>query len=155
MSNILNKIVVIIVVLMVIGLPMGWILLSNEPPGPYFVTDSDKIKTTLKEAGLTICSMTEYKWNVKGAMGGESMIISDDCSAQMTPETIKVYTQNFDSVQDRNSAVSLIQTSINQKDINGGVYTYGSYVIAVQGQTGGEPITETLTKLKDEFKNNP
>lgn len=155
MTNTLNKIVVIIVVLMIVGLPMGWILLSNEPPGPYFVTDSDKIKSSLKAAGFTLCSMTEYKWIVTGALGGESMVVSDDCSAGITPQTIKIYTQHFDSVQDRNNAVSLIQKSINQKDVNGGVYTFGSYLIAVQGQTGGEPITETLAQVKAAFKNNP
>ena len=154
MSNTLNKIVAIIFVLMLVGLPMGWILISNEPPGPYYPTDADKVQAALKAAGLTICSETQYKWNVTGALGGNSFVISGDCSASGQADAIKVYTQNFDSVEDRNSAVQFIQKSINKNDINGGVYTYGSFVIAVQGQAGGEPITETLAQVKAGLKNN-
>lgn len=138
--------------MMFVFLPMGWILISNESLGPYYPTEASQVEAALKATGLNLCKQSESKWSVQGAMGGFSSLVSSDCSAKDLNDGVYIHTQKFDSVQNRDSAVNLIQRSINMNDINGAVYTYGSYVIAVQGPTGGKPITETVEKVKAELK---
>jgi hypothetical protein len=148
MSNNTMKVVSILFACMIIGLPMGWILLSNEPPSAYYATESSQVQAALKATGLNLCDKTESTWNVTGALGGFTILVSSDCNAKETDSAVYIHTQNFDSVQNRDSAVRSIQRSINMNDINGGVYTFGSYVIAVQGQAGGKPVTETVARVK-------
>ncbi|MDD1727870.1 MAG: hypothetical protein LUQ50_02225 [Methanospirillum sp.] len=148
MSDNTIKTVSIFFAAMIIVLPIGWGLVSNQPPGPYFTTEVNQVLDALKASGLTFCDQTETTWKVTGAEGGKTILISSDCSKKATDKAIFVHTQKFDSAQDRDNAVRLIQRTINMNQINGGVYTYGSYVVAVQGPTSGEPITETETKVK-------
>jgi len=152
MSNNTIKVVSILFAFMIIVLPMGWMLVSTEPPGPYFATESSQVQAALKATGLNLCEQTESKWQLSGAQGGNSILISDDCSVQDSGKAIYIHTQKFDSSQNRDAAVRLVQKSINMNDINGAVYTYGSYVIAVQGPTGGKPITEVMAQVKAGLK---
>jgi hypothetical protein len=142
------KAVSILFAVLFITLPIGWALVSNQPPGPYFPTETTKVLDVLKASGLTFCDQTDSTWQVTGAQGGKSISISDDCSQKTPGMTIFIHTQMFDSVQSRDNAARLIQRTINMNQINGGVYTYGSVVIAVQGPTGGKPITETVNQVK-------
>ncbi|PWR70355.1 hypothetical protein [Methanospirillum lacunae] len=148
MSNNAIKVVSILFAVMIILLPMSWAFVVTQTPGPYFATESNQVLDALKAAGLNYCEQTESTWQVTGAQGGKSVRISSDCSKKSSDTTIFIHTQKFDSAQDRDDAVRLIQKTINMNDLNGGVYTYGSYVIAVQGPTGGKPISETLSQVK-------
>ena len=148
MSNNTIKAGSILFACMIIFLPMGWILISNEPPGAYFEAESSQVQAALKASGLNFCTQAESTWQVAGALGGSSVLVSDDCSAQVSGKAIYIHTQKFDSVQNRDAAVRLIQKSIQMNDINGAVYTYGSFVIAVQGPTGGKPISEVVAQVK-------
>lgn len=127
---------------------MSWTFIVTQPPGPYFTTESNQVLDALKAAGLNYCEQTESTWQVTGAQGGTSVRISADCSKKVSDTTVYIHTQKFDSVRDRDDAVRLIQKTINRNELNGGVYTYGSFVIAVQGPTGGKPISETLNQIK-------
>lgn len=146
------KVISILFVLMFVFLPMGFILISNEPPGPYYPTQVSQVEAALKATGLDLCEKSDATWKVTGAMGGFTTLVSADCSARDQSNAIYIHTQQFDTVQNRDSAVSLIKKSINMNDINGAVYTYGSYVIAVQGPTGGKPITDTVEKVKAQLQ---
>ena len=148
MSNNTIKGVSILFAFMIIVLPMGWILVSNEPPSPFTATEASQVQAALKASGLNLCEETESIWQVSGALGGSSIRISADCSVKDDGNGIFVHTQKFDSSQSRDAAFRLVQRSINMNDINGAVYTYGSFVIAVQGPTGGKPITEVLAQIK-------
>jgi len=148
MSNTTIKAVSILFAAMIIVLPIGWGLVSNQPPSPYVTTEVNQVLDALKAAGLTFCDKTETSWKVTGAQGGTSILISSDCSKKSSDTAIFIHTQKFDSAQDRDNAVKLIQRTINLNALNGGVYTYGSFVVAVQGPTGGEPITDTVAKVK-------
>lgn len=138
----------ILFVVMIVVLPMGWVLLSNEPPGPFTATEAGQVDNALKASGLNLCEQTKSTWQVAGARGGTSIRISGDCTGTDTGNAVYIHTQNFDSVQNRDAAVRLIQKGINMNDINGAVYTFGSYVIAVQGPAGGEPVTEVVSRVK-------
>ena len=152
MSNNTIKVISILFVIMVILFPMGWILVSTEPPGQYYETASSQVQAALKATGLSFCDQTESKWNVSGATGGFTICISDDCSVKDSGIAVYLHTQDFNTVESRNSAVRLVQKSINMNDINGAVYTYGSYVVVVQGPTGGKPIAEIVSQVKAGLK---
>ncbi|WP_319580620.1 hypothetical protein [uncultured Methanospirillum sp.] len=148
MSNTTIKAVSILFAAMIIVLPIGWALVSNQPSSPFASTEVNQVLDALKASGLSFCDKTETTWKVTGAQGGTSIHISSDCSKKSSDKAIFIHTQKFDSAQDRDDAVRLIQKTINMNDLNGAVYTYGSFVVAVQGPTGGQPITETVTKVK-------
>jgi len=133
---------------MFIFLPMGWIIMYNSIPSQYYPVNSGQVQAALKAAGLNICSQTDSQWNLTGAQGGQIFVISSDCSAKQQTDAIYVHTQNFDSADNRDSAVKAIQRGIVINGLNAAVYTYGSYVIVVQGQKGGTPITQTVAQVK-------
>jgi hypothetical protein len=142
----------ILFAVMIIILPMGWVLISSEPPGPYIKTESSRVQAALEATGLNLCQQTESTWQVSGALGGNSILVSDDCSEGFSGEAIYIHTQNFDSVETRDAAVRLIQRSITIKALNGAVYTYGSYVIAIQGSAGGEPVQEVVERVTSQLQ---
>jgi len=148
MSDNTIKAVSILFTAMIIVLPMGWALVATQPPGPFTTTEEKQVLDALKASGLAFCGQTESTWKVTGAQGGTTILVSSDCSKKSTDKAIFIHTQKFDSAQDRDDAVRLIQKTINMNQINGAVYTFGSYVVAVQGPTGGEPITDTVAKVK-------
>jgi len=133
---------------MIIILPIGWGIVTYQPPGPYFATEINQVLDALKSSGLNFCDQTDSTWKVNGALGGKSIQISSDCSNEISDSTIFIHTQKFDSEQDRDNAIRLIQRTIFKNDINGAVSAFGSFVIVVQGPTGGAPVTETEDKVK-------
>lgn len=147
-----EKVVSIIFIFMFVCLPMGWMLVANEPPGAYYPTSNEKVDAFLQATGLSICEKTSTQWNVIGALGGISALISKDCQSSELDSRAYIHLQKFDTQEHRDSAVNYIKASINKLNLNGAVFTYGSYVIVIQGPTGGNPISETITQVKGALK---
>ncbi|PWR71910.1 hypothetical protein ACKUB1_11585 [Methanospirillum stamsii] len=144
-----EKIVSIIIIFMFVCLPMGWMLVANEPPGAYYPTSNEKIDAFLQATGLSICEKSATQWNVIGALGGTSVLISKDCQVTELDSRAYIHLQKFDTQEHRDSAVNYIKASINRLNMNGAVFTYGAYVILVQGPTGGKPNFETISQVKE------
>ncbi len=96
----------VLVLLMFILLPFGLIVIS-VPEQPYTPISIEPLREAAAAAGVGVCNATDTVWNVPGAMGGRTYVLSDNCGA-MTPEnTIVVSVQKFDSKDSRDGAVRL------------------------------------------------
>ncbi len=88
-------ILVIMVVLMPFVLIMG---IANA--SPYHPISGEPVKEAAQATGITIASVKDSTWNLPGALGGRTYVLTDNAG-----ETITVSTQSFDSAESRDAAV--------------------------------------------------
>jgi hypothetical protein len=137
----------VIVVIMIILLPFGWILLSHEPPGPFTKeTSIENIKDAMIRAGVVLCSEKENTWDVPGALGGKTYTISTDCKAVDQSPDIIIHVQKFSSEETRDAAIRGFNSQTRGKP-NGVILTHGPYVILLQGPLHGD----VASKIKEQL----
>jgi hypothetical protein len=140
------EIISVIVVILIILVPYGWIIYSHQSTGSFTdIASVEKIKDEMKKAGITVCNETEAKWSVPGALGGITYVISPDCNdLQQTPDVI-VHTQKFESEQTMDAAIRSFNSQTHGKP-NGVILTSGQYLILVQGH-GHAKVASSLTNI--------
>jgi hypothetical protein len=137
----------VILVVMIIMLPFGWILLSQEPAGPFTKeTSVEKIKDAMIRAGIVLCSEKENTWDVPGAQGGMTYIISADCKAVDQSPDITIHVQKFASEETQNAAIRGFNAQTRGKP-NGVILTHGPYVILLQGPLHGDAASKIKEQL--------
>lgn len=141
-------IVSVLVILMVFFIPIGLIIVT-VPAQPYRAIGVEPLREAAIAAGVTICNITDTHWNVPGATGGKTYIISDNCAA-LTPEnTVIIQVQGFDSMESRDAAVVRHHTqTINHAGPVGKLLVYGQYVAYIQAP----PDSEVVRKIADELR---
>ena len=141
-------IVSVLVLIMVFFIPIGLIIVS-APAQPYHPIGVEPLREAAIAAGVRICNVTETHWNVPGATGGKTYIISDNCAA-LTPEnTVLIQVQGFDSIESRDEAVVRHHSqTLNHAGPIGKLLVYGQYVAYIQAP----PDSEVVRKIADELR---
>ncbi|MDD1671219.1 MAG: hypothetical protein LUQ67_07940 [Methanomicrobiales archaeon] len=134
-------------VFMIFLLPIG-LCFYSAPAEPYTVVSEDPLLTAVHQAGATICDTTNTRWNVAGATGGKTYVISTDCRAQSDTNTITVQVQAFDSQESRDAAVLAYNTmTVGRGKPVGNLFAYDQYLIYVT-----PPNTDLMRQIGAELK---
>ena len=80
-------------------LPFGLIVfLSLEVP--YATVTGEPVKEALAAAGVTVTSVKDTTWNLTGATGGKTYVLTD-----RNGNTVTIATQSFESAEARDAAI--------------------------------------------------
>ncbi len=143
-----GTLVSVLVILMFVFLPFGLIIVS-VPAQPYHVIGVEPLREAAIAAGVKVCNVTDSHWNVPGATGGKTYVLSDNCAARTSENSIVIQVQGFDSVESRDAAVrSHNSQTINHAGPVGKLFVYGQYVAYVQAP----PNSEVVRKIADELR---
>jgi hypothetical protein len=69
---------------------------------PYSMVSGEPVKEAIKAAGITVTSTRDVTWNLTGATGGRTFVLSDAAGS-----TVTISTQSFDSAESRDAAIRL------------------------------------------------
>jgi hypothetical protein len=143
-----GSILALAIVGMIFIIPIGLCFYSAPPAEPYTTLPEDPLLTAVHAAGATICSTTDTQWNVPGATGGNTYVVSTDCKAQSSANTITVQIQAFDSVASRDAAVMTYNTmTVGRGKPVGNLFAYGQYLIYVT-----PPNTALMKEIQAEIQ---
>jgi hypothetical protein len=143
-----GSILAIGIVLMILIIPIGLCFYTAPSPEPYTVGPVNPLPAAVQAAGASICSTTDTHWNVTGATGGKTYVISYNCAAQTSSNTITVQIQAFDSTQSRDAAVQTYNTmTVGRGKPVGNLFEYNQYVIYVT-----PPNTNLMRSIGAELK---
>jgi hypothetical protein len=143
-----GSIAAIIVLAMIFLIPIGLCFYSAPEAEPYTTLPEDPLLSAVHAAGATICDTTSTQWNVPGATGGTTYVISTDCRAQTSANTITVQVQAFDSVESRDAAVQTYNTmTVGRGKPMGNLFAYGQYLIYVT-----PPNTALMRDIQEEIQ---
>jgi hypothetical protein len=134
-------------VIMIFIIPIG-LCFYTAPAATYTVVPTNPLPAAVEAAGASICSTTNTQWNVSGATGGITYIISSNCQAQSSSNTITVMIQAFDSAQSRDAAVQMYNTmTVGRSKPTGNLFAYNQYLIYVT-----PPNTDLMRQIGAELK---
>jgi len=143
-----GSVLAIAVVAMIFIIPIGLCFYSAPPAEPYTTLPEDPLLTAVHAAGATICDTTDTQWNVPGATGGTTYVVSTDCKAQSSANTITVQIQEFDSVASRDAAVMTYNTmTVGRGKPVGNLFAHGQYLIYVT-----PPNTALMKQIQAEIQ---
>jgi|GEM_PF-1445432 len=127
-----GSILALVVVSMFLIIPIGLCFYTAPPAEPYAVVPEDPLLTAVHNAGATICDTTNTQWDVPGATGGKTYVVSTDCRNQNSANTITVQIQAFDSQGSRDAAVMMYNTmTVGKGKPVGNLFAYNQYLIYV------------------------
>jgi hypothetical protein len=127
-----GSVIAIGVVLMFLIIPIGLCFYTAPPAEPYTVVPEDPLLTAVHNAGATICDTTNTQWDVTGATGGKTYVVSYDCKNQNSGNTITVQIQEFDSQESRDAAVMMYNTmTVGKGKPTGNLFPVNQYLIYV------------------------
>jgi hypothetical protein len=89
----------LILLIMVVLLPFVLVLGIAEV-SPYYQITGEPVNEAATATGITVASVKDTTWNLPGATGGKTYVLTDK-----TGETVIVSTQSFDSAASRDAAV--------------------------------------------------
>jgi hypothetical protein len=92
---------VIIILILMILLPVGWILVVSTAE-PYHVVHGEPLREAVEASGIKVVSAVDYTLPIPGATGGKIYTISDENGNLFT-----IQTQSFDSAESRDAAIQL------------------------------------------------
>jgi hypothetical protein len=126
-----GSILAIGIVLMFLIIPIG-LCFYTAPSETYTVGPANPLPAAVQAAGASICSTTDKQWDVPGATGGKTYVISYNCAAQTSSNTITVQVQAFDSQESRDAAVMTYNTmTVGKGKPTGNLFAYKQYLIYV------------------------
>ena len=88
-------------IIVIILIPFGLILIAAEE-SPYYLVSGEPVSDAAKVTGISITSVQDTTWNLPGATGGKTYLLTDNSG-----EVITVSTQSFDSAESRDAAIHL------------------------------------------------
>jgi hypothetical protein len=81
--------------------PVGLIIfVSGEVP--YRVITGEPVNAAAQAAGVSVASVKDTTWNLTGAIGGKTYMLTD-----RSGDVVTIATQNFDSQESRDAAIRL------------------------------------------------
>ena len=120
----------------------------TAPAEPYTVVPEQPLLAAVHEAGAVVCDTTSTHWNVPGATGGDTYVVSTDCKHQTSSNTITVQIQAFDSQASRDAAVQTYNTmTVGKGKPVGNLFAYNQYLIYVT-----PPNTALMRQIGAELK---
>ena len=142
-----GSVLAILIVGMILIIPIGLCFYSVSAE-PYTTIPENPLLTAVDNAGAAICEASDTQWNVPGATGGHTYIVSTDCKNQNSGNTITVQIQEFDSRESRDAAVLAYNTmTVGRGKPVGNLFEYNQYVIYVT-----PPNTNLMKSIGAELK---
>jgi len=142
-----GSILAIAFVFMIFLVPIA-LCFYSVPAEPYTVVPDQPLLTAVHNAGAVVCDTTSTHWDVPGATGGDTYIVSTDCKNQNPANTITVQVQAFDSQASRDAAVQTYNTmTVGKGKPVGNLFEYNQYVIYVT-----PPNTNLMRQIGVELK---
>ena len=125
-------------------IPMG-VILVVVAASPYHLVSGEPVNEAAQAMGITVTSVKDSIWNLPGAIGGKTYVLTDTSG-----ETVTVATQSFDSTESRDAAVR----TYNAQSVGRGK-PVGSLVILGQHLVYVTPAhSAILERLAPELKKN-
>ena len=126
-----GHILAIAFIFMIFMIPIGLCFITF-PTATYTVSATNPLAAAVQAAGASICSTADTQWDVAGATGGKTYVISYNCNHQTSTNTITVQVQAFDSQESRDGAVLTYNTMyVGRGKPVGNLFAYNQYLIYV------------------------
>lgn len=104
--------------------PVGVILLVSEE-APYQNLSGVPVEDAARAAGITVTSARDTTWNLPGATGGKTYVLSD-----RDGNTARISTQAFDSATSRDAAIRLNNAhTVGKGKTIGSLMVVGQYLV--------------------------
>jgi hypothetical protein len=127
----------LILVVAIVLIPLGIVILAGSHSA-YYTVSGEPVKDILEKKGINVSSITDTHWDVPGAMGGKTYVITDADNQQ----TI-IATQNFDSEESRDAAIRTWHTSqAGRGKPAGNLIVVGQHIIVVSQPS--RPIMDVI-----------
>ena len=134
----------LIFLIVVALLPFGLILVIAEE-SPYHPVSGEPVNEAALATGITVTSAKDTTWNMPGAIGGKTYVLTDK-----TGEVVTVSTQSFDSAEARNAAIRLYHSQpIGRGKPVGSLVVLGQHLVYVTPAN-----SNILARLAPELKKN-
>ncbi|MDD1685811.1 hypothetical protein [Methanoregula sp.] len=113
------------------------IFVSTEVP--YRVVPGEPVKDAALAAGITITSVKDTTWNLTGATGGKTYVLTDSSG-----NTVTMSTQAFDSAESRDAAIRLYNAHpVGRGKPVGSLLVVGQHIVYVT--PANSPILEEIS----------
>ncbi len=115
-----------IILIIVFLIPIGVIILVAEE-SPFHQVSREPVNEVAQATGITVTSVQDSTWNLPGATGGKTFVLTDNAG-----EVVTVSTQAFDSAESRDAAIRMYNSySVERGHPVGSLMVVGQYVIYV------------------------
>ena len=123
-------------------IPMG-IIFFTVAESPYYQISGEPVNEAAQATGITVTSVKNSTWNLPGAIGGKTYVLTDNSG-----ETVTVATQSFDSAESRDAAVRTYNAqSVGRGKPVGNLVVMGQHLVYVTPAHSG-----ILERLAPELK---
>ncbi|MCX6692488.1 MAG: hypothetical protein NTW33_10710 [Methanoregula sp.] len=123
-------------------IPVGVIIFVAEE-SPYHQVSGEPLNEAAQATGITVTSVKDSTWNLPGATGGKTYVLTDN-----TGEIVTVSTQSFDSSESREAAIRIYNAqSVGRGKPVGSLVVLGQHLIYVTPAN-----SEILKRLAPELK---
>jgi hypothetical protein len=107
-------------------LPFGLIFVVVAE-SPYHLVSGEPVNEAAQATGITVTSVKDSTWNLPGAMGGKTYVLTDN-----TGTVVTVSTQAFDSAESREAAIRMYNAqSVGRGNPVGSLVVLGQHLIYV------------------------
>ena len=111
---------------------------------PYYLVSGEPVREAALAKGITVLSARDVTWNLPGAIGGKTYVLSDSAGT-----TVTVSTQSFDSAGSRDAAVRLYHSyTVGRGRSVGSLVVVGQHLVYVTPADSGilQQIAPLLTQ---------
>jgi len=114
---------------------------------PYAKVSGEPVTDALRAAGVTVTSTKEVTWNLTGATGGKTYLLTDAAG-----NTVTIATQSFDSADSRDAAIRLYNAyPVGRGHPAGNLLVVGSQLVYVT-PSNSEVLKEIGPLLRNSLK---
>jgi hypothetical protein len=115
-----------IFLIIVFLVPIGVIVFVAEE-SPFHQVSGEPVNDVAQATGIRIASVKDTAWNLPGALGGKTYVLTDDAG-----EVVTISTQAFESAESRDSAIRMYNSySVGRGLPVGSLMVVGQQVIYV------------------------
>ncbi|MDP2795907.1 MAG: hypothetical protein Q8N94_00165 [Methanoregula sp.] len=123
-------------------IPVGVIIFVSEE-SPYHQVSGEPVNEAALATGITVASVKDTTWNLPGATGGKTYVLTDNSG-----EVVTVSTQTFDSGEAREAAIRLYNAHpVGRGKPVGSLVVLGEHLVYVTPAN-----SDILTRLAPELK---
>lgn len=114
---------------------------------PYSTVSGEPVKDAAIAAGITVTSVKDSTWNLPGATGGKTYVLSDTAG-----NTVTISTQSFDSADSRDAVIRLYNAHpVGRGRPVGSLIVVGSQLVYVT-PANSEILNEIGPALRNRLK---
>jgi hypothetical protein len=105
-------------------IPIGVVILVAEE-SPFHQVSGEPVNEAAQATGIRVASVKDSTWNLPGAMGGKTYVLTDNAG-----EVVAVSTQSFDSAESRDAAIRMYNSyPVGRGHPVGSLMVVGQHVI--------------------------